>query len=43
MQEIRSIALWGDSVMRGVVYDEQRGRTVCCPKTRRTGPPERWG
>lgn len=43
MQEIRSIALWGDSVMRGVVYDEQRGRYGLLPETRRTGPPERWG
>ena len=32
MQEIRSIALWGDSVMRGVVYDEQRGRYGLLPE-----------
>lgn len=32
MQEIHSITLWGDSVMRGVVYDEQRGRYGLLPE-----------
>lgn len=32
MQEIHSITLWGDSVMRGVVYDEQRGPLGLLPE-----------
>ena len=32
MQEVHSIALWGDSVMRGVIYDEQRGRYGLLPE-----------
>ena len=32
MRNIRSITLWGDSVMKGVVYDEQKGRYGLLPE-----------
>lgn len=31
MKEIRHITLWGDSVMKGVIYDEQKGRYGLLP------------
>ncbi len=32
MNNIRSVAIWGDSVMKGVVYDDLKGRYVLLPE-----------
>ncbi|MCI8554239.1 MAG: SGNH/GDSL hydrolase family protein [Clostridiales bacterium] len=37
MAGIRSITIWGDSVMRGVVYDEQRKRYTLLPESGAAG------
>ena len=32
MTDVRSVTIWGDSVMKGVVYDEKRRKYTLLPE-----------
>lgn len=43
MRDIRSVTVWGDSVMKGVVYDEEKERyTLLAGMAARIALPGRW-